>query len=148
MQVLYLKKWNSINSHRTLVSIIGSSPRERKNQVCVMYVSGKLVQSGYVPVNCSDIHNHSPDKQSGVYRIYPSGGQGRVVYCDMVTVPVDCSDIHKHWPHKQSGVYRIFPAGGQGHVVYCDMTTDGGGWTVYYYTLKYVLWIALFSWFS
>ncbi|XP_052699741.1 microfibril-associated glycoprotein 4-like isoform X1 [Crassostrea angulata] len=43
----------------------------------------KLVQSGLVPVDCSDVHRVWPRAPSGVYRIYPGGGQGHSVYCDM-----------------------------------------------------------------
>ena len=43
----------------------------------------KLVQSGLVPLDCSDIHKAWPRAPSGVYRIYPAGGQGHLAYCDM-----------------------------------------------------------------
>ncbi|XP_048735913.2 microfibril-associated glycoprotein 4-like [Ostrea edulis] len=43
----------------------------------------KLVQTGLVPVDCSTIHKAWPRGPSGVYRIYPAGGQGHSVYCDM-----------------------------------------------------------------
>nr|XP_022343697.1 microfibril-associated glycoprotein 4-like [Crassostrea virginica]XP_022343706.1 microfibril-associated glycoprotein 4-like [Crassostrea virginica] len=46
-------------------------------------VKHKLVQSGLVPVDCSDIHKAWPRAPSGVYRIYPAGGQGHLAYCDM-----------------------------------------------------------------
>ena len=43
----------------------------------------KLVQTGQVPVDCGDIHKAWPRAPSGVYRIYPAGGQGHPAYCDM-----------------------------------------------------------------
>ena len=43
----------------------------------------KLVQTGLVPVDCGDIHKAWPRAPSGVYRIYPAGGQGHPAYCDM-----------------------------------------------------------------
>ncbi|XP_061169002.1 angiopoietin-related protein 7-like [Saccostrea echinata] len=42
-----------------------------------------LPQTGFVPRDCSDIHKISPNGPSGVYRIYPVGGQGYQVFCDM-----------------------------------------------------------------
>ena len=47
------------------------------------HFTDKLVQSGLVPVDCSDIHKAWPKAPSGVYRIYPAGGQGHLAYCDM-----------------------------------------------------------------
>ena len=46
-------------------------------------LTDKLVQSGLVPVDCGDIHKAWPRATSGVYRIYPAGGQGHTAYCDM-----------------------------------------------------------------
>ncbi|XP_062571879.1 microfibril-associated glycoprotein 4-like [Saccostrea cucullata] len=44
---------------------------------------GKLIQSGLVPVDCSDIRKALPSAPSGVYKIYPAGGHGHTAYCDM-----------------------------------------------------------------
>ncbi|XP_061172007.1 angiopoietin-4-like [Saccostrea echinata] len=48
-----------------------------------IFSEGKLIQSGLVPVDCSDVRKALPSAPSGVYKIYPAGGHGHTAYCDM-----------------------------------------------------------------